>query len=99
MFIDARDYPVDYLLTEVVADQLGIYVHVADFSDHHGTRMFRMIVDGDIDREALQRLLKSSVRDSLDVYTFSHIESISAPIVDKGPRPAQITNYLRITFM
>lgn len=99
MRIDARDYPVDYLLTEVAAEQLGIYVHVADFNEHHGTRMFRMIVDSDIDREVLKRLMSSSVRDALNVYTFSHIEAISAPIVDKGPRPAQITNYLRITFM
>lgn len=99
MKIDARDYPVDHLLTEVVAAQLGIYVHVADFADHHGTRMFRLIVDSDIDRKVLTGLLTSSVRDALNVYTFSHIEAISGPIVDKGPRPAQVTNYLRISFM
>ena len=99
MKIDARDYPVDHLLTEVAAEQLGIYVHVADFADHHGTRMFRLVIDADIDRKTLSALMTSSVRDALNVYTFSHIEAISGPIVDKGPRPASLTNYLRVTFM
>jgi hypothetical protein len=99
MKLDARDYPVGHLLTEVAAEQLGIYVHVAQFNHDSAMRTFRMIVDADISREAISSLLTSSVRDRQGVYTFSHIEAISGPVVDQGPRTGSIVNYLRITFM
>lgn len=99
MLIDVRDYPKDHILTEVVAQEFGIYVHVAQFNEHHDIRMFRMIVDSEISTVDLQRLMAARIRDDLGGYVFERIESISGPIVDQGRRPAQITNYLRITFM
>lgn len=99
MLIDVRDYPRDHILTEVVAKELGIYVHVAQFNEHHGIRTFRMIVDGELSAPELQKVMAARIRDDEGGYIFERIESISGPIVDQGPRPAQIANYLRITFM
>lgn len=99
MLIDVRDYPRDHILTEVVAKELGIYVHVAQFNEHHDIRTFRMIVDGELTVTELQRVMAARICDAEGGYIFERIESISGPIVDKGPRPTPTTNYLRITFM
>lgn len=99
MYIDVRDYPTDHLLTEVVAEQLGIYVHVAQFVEHHDIRMFRMIVDSEITVEDIKKLMAGRIRDGAGGYVFERIESITGPIVDQSRRTASSTNYLRITFM
>lgn len=99
MLIDVRTYPKDYILTEVVARELGVYVHVAQFVDHHDIRMFRMIVDGDLMVTDLKKIIDTRICDSYGGYVFERIESIRGPIVDQGPRPAASTNYLRISFM
>lgn len=99
MLIDVRNFPKDHILTEVVAKELGIYVHVAQFNDHHDIRTFRMIVDGEVSITDLKKIMDMRICDAAGGYIFERIESISGPIVDQGPRTAQLTNYLRITFM
>jgi hypothetical protein len=99
MIIDVREYPKDHLFTEVVAKEFGIYVHVAQFNEHHDIRMFRMIVDSDLSVADLKKIMSARICDKAGGYVFDRIESISGPIVDDGPRMAMTTNYLRITFM
>jgi hypothetical protein len=98
MIIDAREYPKDYLLTQVAAQQLGRYVYVAQFTEHHDQRMFRLIIDGEIDSKDLTAILTGCVKDQWNTYEFSHLESITGPIIDQGARPSATTNYLRVTF-
>jgi hypothetical protein len=99
MHLDARDYPVGHLLTEAVAEKLGIYVNVAHFVDHDGRRIFRMIIDNELNKKQMRELLFSTVKDKDGTYEFAYLETITGPVVDQGPRRAEETTYLRVTFM
>ena len=99
MHLDTREYPKGHLLTEVVAEKLGIYVNLADWTMQGDLRIFRMIVDAELDRRQLKELISSTIRDETGSYEFSHIETLIGPVVDQGPRRAEFTSYLRITFM
>jgi hypothetical protein len=99
MIIDIREYPRDHIFTEVVAKQFGIYVHVAQFNEHHDIRMFRMIVDSGLSVDELKKIMSARICDKEGGYVFERIESISGPLVEEGPSKSQTANYLRITFM
>jgi hypothetical protein len=99
MHIDCRHYPKGYAFAEVVSKGLGLYVKVADFVNHKGTRIFRLIVDPEIDKNQLSALLLSTVKDDFKTYEFAFLESIHGIVVDNGPTKSQATTYLRVTFM
>jgi len=99
MHLDCREYPKGYTFAEVVGQALGIYVNVADFTVAGHRRVFRMIVDADLSREQLKMLLESTVRDAHGTYSFLQLEAITAPNVDQGARTANVSHYIRVTFM
>lgn len=99
MHIDCRKYPDGYAFAEVISKELGLYVKVADFVEHKGNRIFRMIIDPEIDRTQLRALIYSTVKDDHRTYEFSFMESIHGVVVDNGPLKSLSTTYLRVTFM
>lgn len=99
MYLDCRDYPDDYTFAQLAGEELGLHVRVAQFTERKGQRIFRMIVDAELDRNQLTALMQSTVRDYQGVYKFSYLESIAAPIVDNTRHTSTTTHYLRVTFM
>lgn len=99
MHLDCTKYPEGHTFAEEAAKALGIYVNVADFSEHDGKRMFRMIVDPEIDKKQMREILFSTIKDKKGTYEFAFLETISGPIVDQGPRRGEMTVYIRITFL
>jgi len=99
MNLDATKFPDGHLFTEEVSKALGMYVSVANFAEVRGRRIFRMIVDSEIDKKQMRELLFSTVKDKNQAYEFAYLETISGPIVDESPKLANSTTYIRITFM
>lgn len=99
MHLDCREYPNGYTYAEVAGQALGIYVNVADFTVAADRRIFRMIVDAELDRQQLKNLMESTIRDQHGTYTFFQLEAITAPNVDQGIRTSVTSHYLRVTFM
>jgi hypothetical protein len=99
MHLDCRDYPVGYLLTEVIAQKLGIYVSIADWSVNGDRRTFRMIIDGTLDKRQVRELMFSTIKDTSGTYEFAYLETIMGPVVDQGPRVNSTTSYIRVTFI
>ena len=99
MHLDCSNYPRDHLFAELASEQLGMYVRVALFTDHHGRRMFRMIVDPEINRQQIEEILTSTIKDELGTYEFAFLETLAGPVVDKSPHRSPITSYIRVTFM
>lgn len=99
MNLDCRDFPSDYTFAQVAGEELGLHVRVAQFTERKGQRVFRMIVDAELDGDQLAELITSSIKDKHKTYTFAYIESISAPIVDNVKHTAMTTQYLRVTFI
>jgi hypothetical protein len=97
MEINTTQYPSDYTFAAVVGKALGLYVSVADFSPVGDGRMFRMIVDGLVNREQLRDIMDLTVRDHEGVFSFSCLESVQGPVVDQGPRRNLATSYIRVT--
>src|SRR4051812_45434917 len=98
MHLDACKYPLNYHFAAVAGEQLGLYVKVANFTENNGRRMFRMIVDAELDRKQLRELLFSTIKDALGTYEFSHIDVLSGPVVDSVEQRTSSQQYLRITF-
>jgi hypothetical protein len=99
MHLDCRDYPADYTYAQVVSNELGVYVKVANFTNHNGQRVFRMLVDPELDRQQLRELTMSTVKDAHQTYNFAYLEAIYGPVVDESKHCANFTHYIRITFM
>lgn len=99
MNFDCTGFPADYTFAEIISDKLGLYVRVANFTEHRGQRMFRMIVDPEISKAQMRELLFSTIKDSAGSYEFSHLESLQGIVVDDINHMSPTTTYLRITFM
>jgi hypothetical protein len=99
MYLDTRDYPKDYILSEVVADKLGIYVNYAAFVTNKDQTTFRVLVDSQLDKVQLARITGGKVWDGNRLYHFSYLEVLEAPVVDNVPRMKPATSYIRLTFI
>lgn len=99
MQLDCTKYPQGYTFAAAASEALGLYVKVADFTMAGDTRIFRMIIDPEINKKQLRELMFSSVKDAFGSYDFHHLESIAGPVVDQGPRVSPYTTYIRVTFM
>lgn len=100
MHLDAREYPANHHFAAIVSEKLGMYVKVANFTTSAtGRRMFRMIVDAEIDKKQMRELLFSTFKDSDGAYEFSHMEAIMGPIVDNHFHRCADQQYIRVTFM
>lgn len=99
MHLDCTKYPKGHTFAEAAGEALGLYVKVADFAQHKGRRIFRMIIDPELDKNQLFDLISSTVKDQQATYEFSYMEIIQGPIVDQVPGRATTTSYIRVTFM
>ena len=99
MFLDCRKYPADYTFAQQASAGLGLYVRVAAFTVYKDRKVFRMIVDPEIDRAQLGELITSTVRDETKLYSFAYLETINGPIVDSVPHMKTDATYIRLTFL
>lgn len=98
MHLDCTKFPETHTFAQEVGEGLGLYVKVAHFTEHNGRRMFRMIVDPEINASQLRELLASTIKDRHATYCFSYLETIQGPVVDQAPTRTGQTCYIRITF-
>lgn len=96
--LDLTDYPADYTFGPLLSKELGVYVKLADFTEHNGLPLFRLIMDPNIPARALEKLLRLRIKDPMLIYVFRDLESIQAPVIDELPHRSPTTTYLRATF-
>ena len=99
MFLDCRKFPVDYTFAQQASAGLGMYVKVAAFTTYHSQKIFRMIVDPEINRTQLGELITSTVRDDTKLYSFAYLETVNAPVVDNVAHMKTDATYIRLTFL
>jgi hypothetical protein len=99
MHLDLAHYPKGYTFGPITSEALGVYVKLADFTDHKGTAMFRMLIDPEIYASALEKLMGLTITDGKRTYRFYLIESVQAPVIDSVSQRSKSTTYLRATFL
>ena len=99
MHLDIRDYPRGHIVSAIIAEKLGVYVSAANFSEHNGKRMFRILIDSELSKKQLRELLFSSIKDDTGTYEFAYLETIQGPVIDQAPTRTGGKTYIRVTFM
>lgn len=100
MYLDTKEYPKDYILTEVVSRAVGCFVNLASFHDHGDHKVFRILTDSFLEDVQLSSLMSLIIKDhDGEKYAFSHIESITGPVIDKSPHLNKSTLYFRLTYV